>query len=124
MRFRRLVRYLALPALLLAAVGCSNGSLSIPSQGGTSTQGAKGAAASRTPTGTVTVRLGGANGSVVCVITLKNGKGTCKVPTKGDKPGVLHYTGVYSGSPGFKTGTSPTIGVRIEGPTTSATKSS
>jgi hypothetical protein len=128
MRFRQLVRGVAPLALLLAAVGCSSGGTPGPSSTGTQDPGSAathsaGSAAGRTATGTVTVRLGGANGMVVCVITLKEGKGSCKVGTAGDKPGTVHYTGTYSGNGTLKAATSPTIGVRIvKAPTTAATK--
>jgi hypothetical protein len=85
-------------ALVLGAVlgvaGCSSS--------GTSSSGK---APSGPPSGTVTVRSGN---KVVCVITLKNGVGTCKVGTAGYLPGKVTYTGTYNGGGGFKSGSAAT----------------
>jgi hypothetical protein len=84
-------------ALVLGAVlgvaGCSSSGAS----GGKTPSGP--------PTGTVTVRSGN---KVVCVITLKNGTGTCKVGTAGYQPGKVTYTGTYNGGGGFKSATAST----------------
>jgi Bacterial Ig-like domain (group 3) len=68
------------------------------------------------PTGTVTVKAGN---KVVCVMTIKAGKGTCKVSTKKYPPGSLRFDASYSGGPGYK----PSHGsatVKLLGPTSSA----
>ena len=114
MTFRYVVRCAALVAVALVGAGCSSGALPAPSsagaQGSAGPQGA-GAAGGRTATGTVTVRSGG---KVVCVIALKNGTGSCKVSTKGDKPGTVNYTGTYSGGDGLKA--SKTVGLHVLAP--------
>ena len=51
------------------------------------------------PTGTVTVKDGS---KVVCVMTIKAGKGTCKVSMKTYKPGSLRFDASYSGDAGHK----------------------
>ena len=68
-----------------------------------------------TPTGTVTVRSGN---KVVCVITLdKTGTGSCQVSTADYPPGKVTYTGTYSGSAGFKSGSgSTTVTIRPKTP--------
>jgi hypothetical protein len=115
MTFRYVVRCVALAAAALVAAGCSSGALPTPSPA--STQGPSssappgaGAAASLTARGTVTVRSGG---KVVCVMTIKDGKGTCTVNTKGYKPGAMSFTGAYSGGAGLKPSQSKPISVRL-----------
>jgi hypothetical protein len=63
-------------------------------------------AAARLTAGTVTVRSGG---KVVCVMTIKDGKGTCTVSAKDYKPGTVSFTGAYSGGDGMKASTSKPI---------------
>jgi len=67
------------------------------------------------PTGTVTVKDGN---KVVCVMTIKAGKGTCTVSTKNYAPGTLRFDATYSGGTGYK----PSHGsatVKLVGPTAS-----
>jgi hypothetical protein len=120
MAFRYVVRCLALAAVALVAMGCSSSAFPAPSSAGTqpagSVQGPKpvgsaGAAARLTATGTVTVRSGG---KVVCVMTIKNGKGTCTVSAKNYKPGTVSFTGAYSGGNGMKASTSKPLSVRLQ----------
>jgi hypothetical protein len=66
---------------------------------GCSSSGGK--AAAGPPAGTVTVRSGT---KVVCVITLKNGTGQCKVGTAGYTPGKVTYTGTFNGTVSGKVG--------------------
>jgi len=111
MTFRYVVRCLPLVLMALVAAGCSSGALPTPSSAGTSSPGAKqGAVGARTATGTVTVRSGG---KVVCVITLKDGTGSCKVSTKDYKPGSVTYTGDYSGGGGLNPTQSKPVSVQI-----------
>ena len=117
MAFRYVVRCLTLAAVALVGAGCSSGALPTPSPAGTqgSTQGPKRCRTARAPagltaTGTVTVRSGG---KVVCVMTIKDGKGTCKVSAKDYKPGTVTYTGTYSGGGGMKASTSKPLSVRL-----------
>ncbi|HEY5015615.1 MAG TPA: Ig-like domain-containing protein [Streptosporangiaceae bacterium] len=99
--------------MALVGAGCSSSALPTPSSAGTpgsaGPQGA-GAAGARTATGTVTVRSGG---KVVCVMTLVDGKGSCKVSTKDYKPGSVSFTGAYSGGDGLKAATSKPVSVQI-----------
>jgi hypothetical protein len=116
MTFRYVVRSATLGAVALVAAGCSSGALPTPSAGSTGSSAAHsaapaaGPAAGLTANGTVTVRSGG---KVVCVMTIKDGKGTCKVSTKGYKPGTLSFVGTYSGSRGLKPSTSKPISVPL-----------
>ena len=113
MAFRYVVRCLAVAAVALVGAGCSSSALPAPSSAGPSGsagQHAAGAAGTRTATGTVTVRSGG---KVVCVMTLVDGKGTCKVSTKGFKPGSVSYTGTYSGGGGLNPTQSKPVSVNI-----------
>ena len=113
MAFRYVVRCLPFAVMALVAVGCSSSSLPAPSSAGTPSsvgqQGA-GSAGGRTATGTVTVRSGG---KVVCVMTLVDGKGSCKVSTKDYKPGSVSFTGTYSGGDGLKAAQSTPVSVQI-----------
>jgi hypothetical protein len=68
------------------------------------------------PAGTVTVKAGN---KVVCVMTIKDGKGTCKASTKGYKPGSLRFDATYSGGSGYKP-SSGSATVKLAGPTSSA----
>jgi Bacterial Ig-like domain (group 3) len=120
MAFRYFVRCLALAAVALVAMGCSSSAFPAPSPAGTrpagSVQGPQpvgsaGAAARLTATGTVTVRSGG---KVICVMTIKNGKGTCTVSAKNYKPGTVSFTGAYSGGNGMKASTSKPLSVRLQ----------
>ena len=45
---------------------------------------------------------------------IKDGKGTCKVSTKGDKPGSVKFIGAYSGGGGMKATESKPVSVRIQ----------
>jgi hypothetical protein len=63
-------------------------------------------------TGTVTVKVGN---KVVCVMTIKAGKGTCKVSTKNYAPGTLRFDAAYSGGPGYKP-SSGSATVKLAGP--------
>ena len=79
--------------LALGVMGCSGAAAhnsDAPPASGT----ARGAV-----TGTVTVRSGN---KVVCVMTIKAGKGTCTVSTKNYAPGTLRFDAAYSGGPGYK----------------------
>jgi hypothetical protein len=127
MTFRHLVRIATLLvvalAVALAVVGCTSASIPAPSPAGTqgpasaanpgatpAATSSAGTTAGRTATGTVTVTSGG---KVVCVITLKNGTGSCKVSTARYKPGTLQFTGAYSGGGGMKASRSKTISVPL-----------
>ena len=118
MSFRYVVRCLLLAAAALVAAGCTSSALPTPSPAGTSgsagqgVQG-EGTTGSHTPTGTVTVRSGG---KTICVITLKNGTGSCKVSTKGYKPGTVKYVGLYSGGGGLNPTESKPVSLQIQGP--------
>lgn len=79
-------------ALALAATACSSSASSQPDSPDR-------VPASKTVTGTVTVKVAG---KVVCVMTVAAGKGTCKVSTKDYKPGTLSFDATYSGGPGYK----------------------
>ena len=58
------------------------------------------AGASKPPvTGTMTVKYGD---KVVCVMTVKAGKGSCDVDTARYKPGALKFVATYSGGGGYK----------------------
>jgi Bacterial Ig-like domain (group 3) len=118
MTFRYVVRCLPLVAMALVAVGCSSSPLPAPSSAGTSSptgaQGVQGAGGGvKTATGTVTVRSGG---KTICVIVLKNGTGSCKVSTKGVKPGSVKYVGLYSGGGGLNPTESKPVSVQINAP--------
>jgi hypothetical protein len=118
MAFRYFVRCLALAAVALAGAGCSSSALPTPSSAGTSSptgaQGVQGAGGGvKTATGTVTVRSGG---KTICVIVLKDGTGSCKVSTKGDKPGSVKYVGLYSGGGGLNPTESKPVSVQIKTP--------
>lgn len=118
MAFRYVVRCLALAAVALVAAGCSSGALPTPDSAGTSSptgaQGVQGAGTGvKTANGTVTVRSGG---KTVCVIVLKNGTGSCKVSTKGVKPGSVKYVGLYSGGGGLNPTESKPVSVQITAP--------
>ena len=119
MRFRRLVLSAVVLATAAGAVGCS-ASGSVVATGtqapGTSTTAgsqATGVAGTSAP-GTMTVRSGG---QVVCVITIKAGKGTCKVSTAQLAAGKITYTGTY-GTAGSKPVTATTTLQLGKAPTT------
>ena len=61
----------------------------------------------------MTVRSGG---KTICVIVLKNGTGSCKVSTKGVKPGSVKYVGLYSGGGGLNPTESKPVTVQIKAP--------
>jgi hypothetical protein len=118
MNFRYVVRCMPLVAMALVTVGCTSGALPTPSSAGSSSptgaQGVQGAGVGgKTATGTVTVRSGG---KTVCVIVLKDGTGSCKVSTKGDKPGSVKYVGLYSGGGGLNPTQSKPVSVQIKAP--------
>jgi hypothetical protein len=119
MTFRYVVRCLGLVAVALAGAGCSSGALPTPVPAGSSTHGSgaagDGASARETANGTVTVRSGG---KVVCVMVIKDGKGTCTVSTKDYKPGSVSFVGTYSGSSGFKSSVSKPLVVPLAKPST------
>jgi hypothetical protein len=109
MRVRPLVLWVVLLGAALGAVGCSSSGTSDPGTSSTSSSTGSspgGNASAAAPGGTVTVKSGG---KVICVITLdKTGTGTCKVSTKNYTPGKVTFTGAYSGSVGFKSGSGTT----------------
>jgi hypothetical protein len=122
MRLRRL----ALSAIVLAAaagaVGCSASgatpaAISTGTSSGTPTMAgpAAGATAGSSAPGTMTVRSGG---KVVCVITIKAGKGTCKVNTAQFAAGYVKFTGTYNGRAGSKPATATTTLKLRKAPTT------
>jgi hypothetical protein len=117
MAFRYVVRCLPLVAVALVAAGCTSSALPTPTSAGTSSSGGgqgvqgEGTTGNHTPTGTVTVRSGG---KTICVITLKNGTGSCKVSTKGHKPGSVKYVGLYSGGGGLNPTESKPVTVQIK----------
>jgi hypothetical protein len=118
MTFRYVVRCLPLLILALVAVGCTSSPLPTPTPAGTSSstggQGVQGAGSNvKVATGTVTVRSGG---KTICVIVLKNGTGSCKASTKGDKPGTVKYVGLYSGGGGLNPTESKPVSLKIIGP--------
>lgn len=83
----------AILAMALGAAGCS------ASASNSSGAGQQGSARRGPVTGTVTVRYGN---KVVCVMTVKAGKGTCTVNTAHYAPGTLRFDASYSGGPGYK----------------------
>jgi hypothetical protein len=116
MNFRYVVRCLPLVAVALVAAGCTSSALPTPTPAGTSSggsQGVQGAGTTggHTPTGTVTVRSGG---KTICVITLKNGTGSCKVSTKNYKPGSVKFVGLYSGGGGLNPTESKPVSLLIK----------
>jgi hypothetical protein len=78
----------ALLTLALGATACSSAAT-----GSASTDQAAGPAS-----GTVTVKAGG---KVVCVMTIKAGKGSCKVNTAAYAAGTLKFVGTYGGGAGL-----------------------
>lgn len=114
MRLRPVVLCAVLLAMALGAAGCSSGG---SSSGGST---GSGTSTSQTPTGTVTVRSGG---KVICVMKLKDGKGTCTMSTKGYQPGTVPLTATYSGDHAFKSAKTSTK-VDLLKPTSQATTSS
>jgi hypothetical protein len=56
------------------------------------------AAAGEVPAGSVTVKAGFA---VICVITLRSGRGSCRLPAHKLAPGTYDLTAAYPGSPDF-----------------------
>jgi hypothetical protein len=82
-------------AMALGATATACSASATPAPGTSSSAGAHRAP----PTGTVTVKDGN---KVVCVMTIKAGKGTCKVSTKTYAPGTLRFDATYSGGSGYK----------------------
>jgi len=108
----RAVAGIALAGASLALAACTSSGSTGPSSGVVTVPGQSGGG---TPVkdGTVTVR--GANGKVVCVMTIANGKGTCKVPAKNLAAGSNKLTGTYDGS-GNKTAKSQPVYVTVTEP--------
>jgi len=77
-------------AMALGTAACS-----AASGGASSTQAGTGVAG-----GTVTVKAGN---KVVCVMTIKSGKGSCKVNTAKYAPGTLKFVATYSGGGKYRT---------------------
>jgi major membrane immunogen (membrane-anchored lipoprotein) len=93
-------------AVALAVTACTASASTTPGTAGTNQPGgADRLPAKGTLTGTVTVKVGG---KVVCVMTVKAGKGTCKVSTADYKPGVVQFDATYSGAAGYKSSHSST----------------
>ena len=86
MRIRPIAVSAVLVVMALGAAGCSSG--------GSGGSGGATDGGSQPATGTVTVKYGG---KVICVMTIKNDKGTCTMPTKGYAPGTLTLNASYSG---------------------------
>lgn len=78
----------ALLTLALGTAACSSGA-----------SGSSDSPARAPVTGTVTVKDGN---KVVCVMTVKAGKGTCKVNTAKYPPGSLVFVASYGGSGAYK----------------------
>jgi hypothetical protein len=124
MRLRRLVLSPIVLAAAAGAVGCS-ASGATPAAAvstGTSAPGSPtmagpgaGATAGSSAPGTMTVRSGG---KVVCVITIKAGKGTCQVNTAQFAAGKVKFTGTYNGRVGSKPVTATTTLTLRKAPTT------
>jgi Bacterial Ig-like domain (group 3) len=91
MRLRPLVLCAVFFTTALAVAGCSSGGT--PATAAASSGAAAGAA------GAVTVKAGG---KVVCVITIKGGRGSCQVSTLDYAPGTVKFNASYSGGTGSK----------------------
>jgi hypothetical protein len=83
MRIRATALCAVLIVLTLASAGCSSGGSNAPA-----------VTTGRAPTGTVTVTSGG---KVICVMKIKDGKGTCTMHTNGYAPGAVNLNASYSG---------------------------
>jgi hypothetical protein len=120
MRFRRLVLSAVVLATAAGAVGCSSSgavvSTGTPAPGSSTSAGSQvTAVAGNSEPGTMTVRSGG---QVVCVITIKAGKGTCQVSTAQFAAGNIKYTGTYYGTAGSKPATATATLQLRKAPTT------
>jgi hypothetical protein len=114
---RHLIRALggiALAGACLALAACTS------SAGGTEQSGSPAAKVDTVPVknGTVTVKEGN---KVICVMTVVNGKGTCKVSASTIGVGSDTIVGYYSGK-GYKSARSVPAYVSVVKPTASATK--
>lgn len=86
--------------LVLGAAALLTMALGVTACSAAASSSAAGPGASRLPAaGTVTVKAGG---KVVCVMTVKAGKGTCTVNTAHYAPGTLKFSASYGGGAGFK----------------------
>jgi hypothetical protein len=105
-------------SLALAACTSSPGS---SSAGGAVQPGSSAAKANGSPvkSGTVTVKEGN---KVICVMTVVNGKGTCKVPASSIGAGTKPLVGAYSGT-GYKPAQSAPLYVSVVKASTSVTLS-
>jgi hypothetical protein len=112
MRIRRIAVCSVLVAVALGGAGCSSGG-----SGGSGTPGGSNLPGA---TGTVTVRSGG---KVICVMAIKDGKGTCTMSTKGYAPGTVNLSAAYSGDSAHKSSRTSTS-VHLLKPTAKATPSS
>ena len=112
---RHLIRALggiALAGACLALAACtSSGSSSAGSSVGGSSVGGSAAGAGGVPvkSGTVTIKEGN---KILCVMTVANGKGTCKVPASTMGVGTKTIVGYYSGA-GYKPGQSRPVDVTV-----------
>jgi hypothetical protein len=88
MRIRHFALCAVLAVMTLASAACSSGGSTAPA-----------ATTGRIPTGTITVTSGG---KVICVMQVKNGKGTCVMHTNGYAPGNVNLNASYSGGAGYK----------------------
>ena len=101
-------------AACLGLAACTSGSPTISASGG-GTGGQQPAARQGTPAsgGTVTVKQGN---KVICIMTVANGKGTCKVPAKNFGVGTSQIYASYSG--GGKTSKSKPVPMTVTRATT------
>jgi hypothetical protein len=111
MRIRSVALCAVLVVMTLGSAGCSGGSGGSGTSGGSNVPGA---------TGTVTVKDGN---KVICVMTIKNGKGTCTMNTKGYAPGPVNLNAAYSGDSRHQPATTATS-LNLLKPTAKATASS
>ena len=79
------------------------------------------AAASGTPSGTVTVTAGG---TAVCVVTLTAGRGSCALPATGLAAGTYQVTGNYGINAGFAYSRSGPVQLVVSGQGTSPSSGS
>jgi len=102
MRSKSVALGVAVLALALGATACSGAATGSAT---THQAGPAGRPNALPASGTVTVKYGN---KVVCVMTVKAGKGTCKVNTAKYPPGALKFVASYSGGAGFKSSTAST----------------
>jgi hypothetical protein len=117
----------------IALVGVSLGLAACTSSAGSSAAGSSGTGGAVQPgssptakalsnpvkSGTVTVKEGG---KVICVMTVVNGKGTCKVPSSTIGTGTKTIVGDYSGT-GYRPAQSLPLNVTVQSAATSVTLS-